>query len=218
MTENRLSPVAYSAPMVTFGAFTALETWVPVAYYPLVYILKVLAVTASLMVWSGPLRDIRPRWSLVIPSALTGLVVIAAWLVLDKAVAYPHLGNRVGFDPTSMQTTGGRLAFLAVRLYGLVLLVPVMEELFWRSFLLRYLSSGNFLAVPIGRFSVQALMVMVALSALSHTEWLVAALASIIFAAWLYRSRSLFAAVVAHATANAALGAYILQAHDWKYW
>jgi hypothetical protein len=34
----------------------------------------------------------------------------------------------------------------------------------------------------------------------------------------LKRTRALFTTVVAHATTNAALGAYVLATHAWKYW
>ena len=63
-----------------------------------------------------------------------------------------------------------------------------------------------------------AFWVMVALSAVAHPEWLVAALASALFA-WLLRyTRSLFAVIVSHAVANAALGGYILFRGQWQYW
>jgi hypothetical protein len=46
----------------------------------------------------------------------------------------------------------------------------------------------------------------------------VALIAGIAFALLLRSTRSLFAVVVAHAVANAALGAYIIVTHDWRYW
>jgi hypothetical protein len=59
---------------------------------------------------------------------------------------------------------------------------------------------------------------MVAASALAHPEWLVAVLASLAYAFWLRRTRSLFGTIVAHATTNAALGAYVLYKGAWQYW
>jgi uncharacterized protein len=218
MTTDRMGWVAYSAPMVVFGVFTAIEGWVAPSMYPLAYTIKIAAVIAAFLIWRGPLGDIRPSWNVLIPSLLVGLVIIGSWIVIDQAVPYPHIGARIGFDPGTIESSAGRLAFLLVRLSGLVIVVPVMEELFWRSFLLRYLSGDNAQALPIGAFSLSALAIMVVLSATSHAEWLVAAIASVIFAFWLRRTRSLFAAIVSHAAANGALGVYILQTHDWKYW
>ena len=165
-----------------------------------------------------PLRDIRPSWKVLLPSLGVGLIIIGSWLLIDQVVPYPHIGARMGFDPGTIESDAGRIAFLLVRFSGLVIVVPVMEELFWRSFLLRYLTGSNPQALPIGTFSLSALAIMVVVSATAHTEWLVAAIASVIFAYWLRRTKSLFAAIVSHAAANGALGLYILQTHDWKYW
>jgi len=210
--------LAYSAPVVAFGVFTAIEGWVAPSMYPLAYTLKIAAVITAFLIWRGPLGDIRPSWRVLIPSLLVGLVIIGLWLIIDQVVPYPHIGARTGFDPGTIDSVAGRLAFLMVWFSGLVIVVPVMEELFWRSFLLRYLTSGNPQALPIGAFSLSALTIMVVLSATAHTEWLVAAIASVIFAYWLRRTRSLFAAIVSHAAANGALGFYILHTHEWKYW
>jgi CAAX prenyl protease-like protein len=218
MMKERMGWVAYSAPMVAFGVFTAIEGWVAPSMYPLAYTIKIAAVITAFLIWRGPLGDIRPSWNVLIPSLFVGLVIIGSWLVIDRVVPYPHIGDRIGFDPGTIESSFGRLAFLLVRFSGLVIVVPVMEELFWRSFLLRYLSGGNPQALPIGAFSLSALTIMVVLSATSHTEWLVAAIASVIFAYWLRRTKSLFAAIVSHAAANGALGVYILRTHDWKYW
>jgi CAAX prenyl protease-like protein len=93
-----------------------------------------------------------------------------------------------------------------------------MEEIFWRSFLLRYLTNPDFQRLKVGTFSASALWVMVAASALAHPEWLVAAAASLAYAFWLRRTGSLFGVIVAHATTNAALGGYVLVTGDWQYW
>jgi len=210
--------IGYAAPMIIFGLFTAVEGYLPAGSYPFAYVAKMASVTGGFLVWRRPLRDIQPSWSVVAPSVLVGLAICASWLLIDKLIAYPHLGDRVGFDPFTISSGAGRMAFLAVRLFGLIVLVPVMEELFWRSFLLRYVTNPNFLSLAMGTFSSMALLATVGLSAIAHTEWLVAAVANGIFCMWLRRTRSLFATIVAHAAANAALGAYILVTNDWKYW
>jgi len=206
--------------MIAFGAFTVGESYLPVGLFPAAYIVKAIIVTACLFVFRAPLADIRVDLSarLMVPSVLIGLVVCAAWIGIDTYVPYPHLGTRTAFDPTPLQASGWWAPFLAVRLYGLVLMVPVMEEVFWRSFLLRYLTNPDFRTLPVGTFSASALMIMVAASALAHPEWLVAIVASLAYALWLRQTRSLFGAIVAHSVTNAALGAYVLVTGEWKYW
>lgn len=204
--------------MFVFAIFTVADSEVSHDWFPAVYIVKAIAVTAALLVWRGPLREIQFDRKVIVPSVALGLIVCALWIGIDRAIPYPHLGTRAAFDPTPLQGSVWGITFLVVRLYGLVLMVPVMEELFWRSFLLRYLTNPDFHRVPLGTFSALALWLMVAASALAHPEWLVAIVASLAYALWLRKTRSLFSAVVAHAATNAALGIYVLVTGNWQYW
>lgn len=208
----------YWIPMILFGVLTIGESYLAPEWFPIAYIVKAVVVTASLLGLRGPLFDIRFEARVLAPSVLIGIVVFVLWVWVDKAVPYPHLGPRSAFDPTSLQGGFWWPVFLAVRFYGLVLMVPVMEEIFWRSFLLRYLTAQDFRRLPVGTFSASALVIMLAASALAHTEWLAAVIASLAYAVWLRQSRSLFGAIVAHATTNAALGGYVLMTREWQYW
>lgn len=217
--RDEISVPAYVAPMVLFGLLTTLEQYLSPAAYPVAYLAKVVVVTAALAYFRGPRRDIVPTGSVVPLGVGLGLVIFAAWVLIDKYVPYPHLGERVAYNPfDAIHGAGLRWAFLVARFYGLVLMVPVMEELFWRSFLLRYATRADFRSLAIGEFSRAAFWIMVAISAATHPEWLVAAIASALFAWILRHTRSLFAAIVSHAVANAALGIYILVTGEWQYW
>jgi uncharacterized protein len=218
VTAARARLYEYWTPILLFGVLTLAESYVPAARFPAAYLIKVLIVTASLAFCRGPLADIRIDPRVVAPSVLLGVVVCVAWVGIDGNLAYPHLGTRTAFDPSSLKDSSWWITFLIVRLYGLVVMVPIMEEIFWRSFILRYLTSPDFQQVPMGTFSASALGVMVAASALAHPEWLVAVVASLAYAWWLRRTGSLFGVIVAHATTNAALGGYVLATGNWKYW
>jgi CAAX prenyl protease-like protein len=211
-------PIDYWLPMVLFGALTLAESYLDPAWFPIAYIVKAVLVTAALVRLRRPYSDLKNDRRVILPSVAIGLLVFALWVWIDKVVPYPHFGSRSAFDPTPLQGSAWWPAFLAVRLYGLALMVPVMEEIFWRSFLLRYLTRTDFESLPVGTFSAFALLVMLAASAVAHPEWLVAVLASLAYAVWLRRSRSLFGAILAHSTTNAALGAYVLRTGEWQYW
>ena len=208
----------YWLPMIAFGALTVGDSFVSPAWYPLAYLAKAVIVTTVLLFCRAPLQEVTFEWRMILPSIVIGLLVFVAWVGLDLALDYPRLGARVGFDPDRLLGSSWWSAFIVVRFYGLVLMVPVIEEIFWRSFLLRYLTSHDFRRVPIGTFSAMALWVMVAASAVAHPEWLAAIVASLAYALWLRRSRSLFGAIVAHVTTNAALGSYVLATRQWQYW
>ena len=97
-----------------------------------------------------------------------------------------------------------------MRMLGLVVLVPLIEELFWRSFLIRWLIDPDFQKVPIGRVTPMAAAVTSVAFALVHPEWLPALLTGALWAWLLWQTRSLTACVVSHATANLALGIYVI--------
>jgi CAAX prenyl protease-like protein len=200
---------------------TPLEGQVWVWLYPLAYAVKISAVTLSLILISGSTlrREIKPSRAVLLPSILAGLATFVLWVGIDTFVPYPHLGSRVGFDPSlHIEDADALGVFLFVRLCGLILIVPVMEELFWRSFLLRYLTNPRFDAEPIGTYSVQALWLTSGLAALAHPEWLVALIANLVYGWLVKKTRSLYAVVIAHAVTNAALAIYILSNQDWRYW
>ena len=204
--------------MVAFGVCTALESYVPAAQFPAAYALKAVVVTACVLLFRAPLSEIRVNAGVVAPSVLIGLIVFVLWVGIDRIVPYQHLGSRTAFDPTPLRGSPVWIAFLAVRFYGLVLMVPVIEEILWRSFFLRWVRQSDFRRLAVGTFSATGLWLMVAGSALSHPEWLVAAIASLVYAVWLRRTGNLFASIVAHATTNAALGVYVLATGSWQYW
>jgi CAAX prenyl protease-like protein len=205
-------------PVILFGALTMGESYLPVTWYPQAYAAKTVLVTIALLACREPLREIRVDVRVLVPSVFVGLVVCVLWVGIHELVPYPQLGSRSAFDPTPLQGSPWWVAFLTIRLYGLIIMVPVMEEIFWRSFLLRYLTDPDFRRLPVGTFSASSLGIMVAASALAHPEWLVAIVASLAYALWLRRTRSLFGAIVAHGTTNAALGGYVLTTGAWQYW
>jgi uncharacterized protein len=216
--SDRATEIEYCAPPIVFALITAGESYVPVEYFPAVYALKAVAVTFTLFVCRRILRDIVTSWRLVLPSALVGAGVFALWVAGEEWLAYPHLGSRVGYNPFEHLSPAAAAAFVAVRLYGLVLLVPVFEELLWRSFLIRYVTTADFRSVPPWAYSATAFWIVAGAAAISHPEWLTALVANALYLLWLRRSRSVFAVVVAHSVTNALLGAHILIAGYWHLW
>jgi hypothetical protein len=97
-------------------------------------------------------------------------------------------------------------------------LVPVMEELFWRSFLMRWIQAPQFEAVDPMRVGLRAVVLSTFVFMLAHTLWLAAILAGLAYA-WLYiRAGQLWSAVIAHAVTNGLLGVWVVFSGNWGFW
>lgn len=218
--------VPYVAPMIVYLGLNAVEGVLPKvggqphpAWYPLVYGLKVVATALTAWLCRSTWRDLRPLpgvggWILGIG---LGVAVAAMWVAIDPY--YPRtswLGSRSAYDPSTLPH-GRKLAFEAVRLIGLVLVVPPIEELFWRSFLMRWIIDEDFAAVPVGRVTRNGALATSVLFALAHPEWLAALLTGLAWAWLLWRTRSLAACAASHVAANLSLGIYVLLTGEWRF-
>jgi CAAX prenyl protease-like protein len=218
----------YAVPMFGYLALTTVEGYLPVAagggpspvWYPLFYAAKVVVVAALMWACRSTWRDLSPwpRPGALLLAAGMGVLVVVAWVGLDGL--YPKFaltGTRTAFNPEVLPPVA-RWGFIAVRLLGLVVLVPVFEELFWRSFLIRWLINDDLTRVPIGKVTPMSAAATSVMFGLVHPEWLPGVLTGLAWAWLLWRTKSLAACVVSHATANLALGLYVLATGDWKYW
>lgn len=172
-----------------------------------IYPIKIAIVAALLWIFHNRYEELKPSFSFL--DIAVGLVAIAFWILLDPY--YPQ------FKPDIFKATGEHL-FIVVRVTGAVLIVPLMEELFWRGFLIRWLVEEDFKKVPIGLYTLPSFVITVALFGMEHSQWLAGVVCGALYNWLYYRRKSLFACVVAHATSNAALAAWVLWRGDWKFW
>ena len=155
------------------------------------------------------------KWHHWVLAFVSGLAVFAIWIRFDHGWAV--IGQTEGFDPTG---AGGRidLPLASLRLLGVALVVPVMEELFWRSFLLRWLDSRDFIAADPRRASPRAFVLSMALFASEHSLWFAGLMAGLTYN-WIYvRTRNLWVPIASHAVTNGALGVWILATRNWALW
>ena len=185
------------------------------------YGVQTLAVAALLAVWwrdYGELaRANAPTLRDCIWAVGVGLLVFALWISLDAPWMTLDTGATAPFKPL---LPDGSLDWplLLTRLAGAALLVPVMEELFWRSFLMRWLHAPVFDGVAPERVDLKAIVLSTFLFVLAHTLWLAAIVAGLAYA-WLYvRTGKLWAAVLAHAVTNGALGVWVVSTGNWQFW
>ena len=216
--EEAASVAEYVVPMGLFIAFTYVEGWAP-HWYVLIYLAKVAAVTLALAVFFRPVRTIRPDIRTIPLALVVGVAVFAEWILGDRWIPYPHLGSRSAFNPfAGIPSPVARIAFIGVTVYAMAVMVPVMEELFWRSWLIRYLTTQRWRQILPWEYSRNGFWGVAVLFGLAHTEWLVAIICGMAYGWLLKRTQSLFACVVAHGCTNLLLAMYILHTGSWKYW
>lgn len=181
------------------------------------YAVKISAVMLMLVIFRrhySELRDARLGLVAAIAALVTGAVVLVLWVSLDAD--WMIIGSPDGFNPV----TDGRIDWLmvAVRIFGAALVVPVMEELFWRSFLMRWIDDADFEKVEPAKVSLKAFVVTTLLFGFEHNLWLAGIVAGAAFSALYVRHRTLWSPVLAHALTNGLLGVWIVTTGNWTYW
>jgi CAAX prenyl protease-like protein len=182
-----------------------------------VYPLQTLLCGAALVAFWGR-YDFAKRGGLV-AAAAAGLVALALWVC--PQVLFGAAPRTAGFDPTVFSETP-TLYWLTVsaRFARLVVVVPLVEEIFWRGFLLRYLIREDFENVALGTFRPLSFFGVAGLFMLAHgmSDWPSAFATGLIYNGLLVKTKSLTACVAAHAITNLGLGFYIMKTQQWGFW
>lgn len=213
--------LAYVLPMGIFLGITWLATQWP-AGYPLLYGLKTLLTAVALVVlWRSFTRI---RWNHAWLGVIVGVVGIFQWLgmqlLLQKHFAFFRPADGA-FNPFEhFSSDAARYAFIAMRIAGAVLVVPVMEELFWRDFLWRQvLAPNDFKLASVGEPGLAPLLIVSGAFATVHGNWWLTAIVwALMIGVLLIYTRSLGACIIAHATTNLLLAVYVLIYRAWSFW
>jgi CAAX prenyl protease-like protein len=146
-------------------------------------------------------------------AALPGALIFFGWMALEPARAESAI-------PTGLAQLPGWAAvgWLAFRVVGSSMTVPLAEELAFRGYVIRKLTSSDFEAVPNGRSSAIALIVSSLMFGAMHGRFLAGTLAGVALALTVTRRGRLADAVVAHGTANALIAGYVLATQRWSLW
>ena len=191
---------------------------IPYAAYPIVYAARLVAtVVAVARVW-GPIREWvgHTTWW---PIGL-GVLLVVPWVMLAavqrEAGWAPDAVERSAFDPFAHFAPPAAWGFLLVRALGLVVVVPLVEELFLRGFLMRYVIDERFWTVPFGRLTFASVAACLVYAVATHpAEALAAAGWFAVMSGIAAATRRPIDVILAHAATNLALGIYVVVTGSW---
>ncbi len=227
--QDKRALLAYALPFAAFMAGLVLVSvvkslapaeggslWITAPKY-WVYPLQAI-VCGGLMVWFWKSYDWGGGWH-VVTGSIAGLVMLGIWISPQWLLG---AGPRTeGFNPEHfVQSPALWWSVVVFRFLRLAVVVPFMEEIFWRGFLLRYLIKEDFTKVPFGTFTWFSFGVVTVMFGLAHwgPDFIPSLVAGAIYNLVAIRTRSLACCVIAHAVTNLGLGIYIMQTGQWGFW
>lgn len=208
----------------------------PVAADPAPYLIPFLAIlTVSILTramsgsfeWLYPLRVVvcgwvlwhfrkqyaEIRWRFGWPAVAAGFGVFVLWIWFDRSATS---GRPAELSSVSVV---GQWAWLALRIVGAAITVPVAEELAFRGFLMRRLVQADFTAVPWERWAwLPVLASSVAFGAMHGGRWIEGTIAGLVYAGVMARTGRLGEAAAAHGITNALLACWVLTTGQWQLW
>ncbi len=184
------------------------------------YPVKVLLVAGLLLYLRREYSELRVadfrNLTHTVGSFLLGLLVFVLWINMDWDFA--TFGESPGFDPFLVNNDTARNTLIFFRIFGAAVVVPIMEELFWRSFLLRYIINSDFISVRIGVYTLTSFLIGAVLFGLEHNLVLAGIMAGVAYSLLLYWTKSIYQCILAHSVTNLVLGIYVLQTGYWQFW
>jgi hypothetical protein len=209
--------IARAAPFLIFLALTVCQGEFGAASAYWFYFAK--TIVGAWLIW-----EMRPfvsemRWAFSWKAVVVGVGIFVIWVGLDPF--YRHLGKfGASWNPNSQFGNGSPLAWLMVvtRILGSTFIVPPLEEVFYRSFLYRYIANQNFLSVPLNRFLPWPFLATAIVFGFSHNEWLAGILCGAAFQWLVLHKNRLGDAMTAHAITNFLLGVWIVWKPAWHFW
>lgn len=187
-------------------------------------ILWIVILVGVMWATSRDVITLRPKFP--VASVLLGLAVCAMWVAPDALVPgwrehWLFSNDIVGRPTVSLDEAARRDTLtLLLRAARAALLVPILEELFWRGWLPRVIADpDDFRRVPLGTYTPLAFWATAILFASEHgSYWEVGLLCGIIYNWWMIRTKSLADLILVHGVTNAALSGYVVLTGQWQYW
>ena len=212
----------YVLPFAVFLAFVAIQKYFPIP--PIFeYAARDLLLAMVLFAFSRQVIELHSFHRL--ETVILGIAVFLVWVGPD--LIFPTYRQHWLFQNALLGQLTNSIPESAIsnplvlwpRIVQAVVIVPILEELFWRAWLMRWLISPQFEKVPLGAYQAGAFWITAVLFASEHGPyWDVGLVAGVAYNWWMVRTRSLGDCILVHAVTNACLCGYVVATRHWEYW
>ena len=220
---NRYPVLPWIAPFAIFMLLLATAPHLPFGQ-PWESVFRVSVLGAVIVLTSGSLlRTFRVQhW---LGSVLLGIAVCALWVAPDQLIPgwrshwlfQNSITGKISYSIAPADLANPLVVTL--RIVRATLLVPILEELFWRGWLPRWVVNPDWKTVPLGRYTTMAFVATAVLFAMEHGPyWEVGLLCGLIYNWWFWRTKSLGDIILVHAVTNGALSAFVFVTGKYEYW
>ena len=209
--------LARTLPFIIFVILTSAQGSFGQDSHFWIYLIKtLLGIWMIWIIW--PLVG-EMRWAFSIEGVGGGVLVFALWIGLD--FEYPKL--TASSDSWNLNKHFGPNSiifwlFATTRIIGSTLVVPLLEEVFYRSFLYRYILTKNWLFTPHNLFDIRPFITTSLIFGLTHSHWLAGIICGMIYQIIVLRTNRLGDAITAHAITNCLLGFWVVTQQNWHLW
>lgn len=199
-------------PLLTLLAATLLTSALSTGF-PWLFPLRALAGAAAIAIlWRQfAFGALAPRLFPV----LAGALVFVLWITLVRPSA--ETDSTFGASLFAVPAIWS-LAWIALRIAGSSVVIPIAEELAFRGYVPLFFRNGADAFRPGGAIHWAPFLVSSLLFGLLHSAWLAGALAGAVYYLVRQRSGRLWDSVVAHMTSNLLLSIHVLMSGHWSYW
>ena len=168
------------------------------------YIIKVIAVGIALVCfWKHYSLKLKGnKWLL---SILIGVLIFLTWIGIENFMHYSS-----DFQPSDIS--------IIFKLFGGILIAPLVEELFTRGFLLRFLINPDKWNSIKPKFTFFSFAVTILFFGFSHNRWLAGLIVGIMLNLLYIRTKRIENCIIAHLITNAILAFYIIVTGSWNFW
>lgn len=150
-------------------------------------------------------KDYNLKFKFDYKSILVGFLIFVIWILVDMSI------DREYFIPEN-------ITFLIFKAIGMIAVAALIEELFTRDFLMRFLIDTDYKKVKIGTYGFYSFMITLLFFGFSHHMWLAGLITGIILNLWVYHTKSIENCIMAHASANLFLFIYVVVTSSYWLW